>query len=404
MIPFSPPRIDEKIIEEVNDTLRSGWITTGPKTKLFEKKLEEFSNAKKVICTSAATTGLELILRWYGVGPGDEVILPAYTYCATANVVMHCGARPVLVDSKPDHYNMDPGQLRNAITRRTKVVMPVDVGGFPADYQEIYEIIEDEYIKKLFSPGSDAQEKLGRILLLSDAAHSLGGFYRGKAVGSLADISVFSFHAVKNLTTAEGGAIALNLPETFDHEHIYKNLNIMSLHGQSKDALSKSQKGNWRYDVTMPGYKANMTDIQAAMGLVELARYADDNLKRRENIIKQYNEAFRDESRAIIPMIYDGDTRSSFHLYQLGIRDADETQRDQIVEEIFRQEVSVNVHFQPLPLLSYYRSAGYRMHDYPNAFRLYSREISLPVYYDLSDADVKTVIRAVKAAIKKVLD
>jgi dTDP-4-amino-4,6-dideoxygalactose transaminase len=404
MIPFSPPRIDDKIIEEVNDTLRSGWITTGPKTKRFEKQLAEFSGMQKVLCTNAATTGLELILRWFGVGPGDEVILPAYTYCATANVVLHCGAKPVLVDSKSDNYNIDPSAISNAITRRTKVILPVDIGGYPADYDEIRDIITSHHNMNRFSPGSAMQEKLGRILLLSDAAHSLGAYYKGRPAATSADIAVFSFHAVKNLTTAEGGAIAMNLPDQFDHEEAYKTLNIMSLHGQSKDALAKSQVGNWRYDVLMAGYKANMTDIQAAIGLVELNRYKDDSLKRREAITDQYNEGFRDDNRIILPSLKNGGTSSSFHLYQIRIQDADEEQRDRIIEEIFKQGVSVNVHFQPLPLLSHYKNIGYRMMDYPHAFNLYQQEISLPVYYNLSDENVKTVIAVVKQAVENIMD
>jgi dTDP-4-amino-4,6-dideoxygalactose transaminase len=301
MILFSPPRIDQKIIDEVNDTLRSGWITTGPKTKRFEKKLAAFSNVPRVLCTNANTTGLELILRWFGVGPGDEVIVPAYTYCATANVIVHCGAKVVMVDCNENDFNISPEKISDAITENTKVIIPVDLGGYPADYDEIYSVIDKK--KARFSPQNDIQKSLGRILVLADAAHSLGGIYKGKPVGSLADISVFSFHAVKNLTTSEGGAIALNLPGNFDPEAIYQHLNVMSLHGQSKDALAKSKIGNWRYDVIMPGYKANMTDIQASMGLVELERYKNDSLRQRKKIIDTYNNAFEGQDWAILPPI-----------------------------------------------------------------------------------------------------
>ncbi|MFO7790077.1 MAG: DegT/DnrJ/EryC1/StrS aminotransferase family protein [Bacteroidales bacterium] len=403
MIPFSPPRIDDKIIKEVTDTLRSGWITTGPKTKLFEKKLAEFAHVPKVICVNAGTTGLELMLRWFGVGPGDEVIIPAYTYCATANVIMHCGAKAVMVDSNTGNFNINPEKIKSAITSRTKAIIPVDIGGYPADYDEIHNIICDPDIRALFSPKTDAQQKLGRIMLLSDAAHSLGGLYKGKPVGSLADVSVFSFHAVKNLTTSEGGAIALNLPEGFDHDAIYNYLNIMSLHGQSKDALAKSQIGNWRYDVLMAGYKANMTDIQASIGLVELERYKTDTLPRRKNIIDAYNKAFEQENWAEIPPVYNNNTTSSFHLYQLRIKNINEATRDRIIEDIFKKEVSVNVHFQPLPMLTHYKNSGYEMQDYPNAFKNYEREISLPVYYDLSDENVNTVIKTVIDAVNKIL-
>ena len=402
MIPFSPPRMDDKIIAEVTDTLKSGWITTGPKTKRFEKLLAEFTNVPSVLCTSAATTGLELMLRWFGVQEGDEVILPAYTYCATANVVMHCGAKPVLVDSLPDSFNIDPDKVREAITERTKVIMPVDIGGIPADYESLNEIIRDTVIKENFNPRTEEQSKLGRILLLADAAHSLGAFYQGKPAGSLADITVFSFHAVKNLTTAEGGAIALNLPKKFNNQEIYKWLNILSLHGQSKDALAKTM-GNWRYDVVCAGYKANMTDIQASIGLVELERYTSDTLIRRKQIIDAYHNGFSSDELFEIPETDTADMQSSYHLYQLRINGISETQRDEIIREIFAQGVSVNVHFQPLPLLSHYKNEGYKMEDYPNAWDHYSREISLPVYYSLTDQEVQTVISAVKNAVRKCL-
>ncbi len=401
MIPFSPPRIDQKIIDEVNDTLRSGWITTGPKTKRFEKELAKFAGVPHVLCTNANTTGLELMLRWFGIGPGDEVIVPAYTYCATANVIVHCGAKVVMVDCNDDDFNISPEKIEAAITENTKVIIPVDLGGYPADYDEIFKIIKEK--KAQFKPRNDLQKGLGRILVLADAAHSLGGIYKGKPVGSLADISVFSFHAVKNLTTSEGGAIALNLPGDFDTDAIYKELNIMSLHGQSKDALAKSKIGNWRYDVIAAGYKANMTDIQASMGIVELSRYKDDTLKRRKKIVDTYNKAFENMDWAILPPMYSGDKTSSFHLYQLRIKGINENTRDQIIKEIFKHEVAVNVHYQPMPMLSFYKNAGFNMEDYPNAFSHYEHEISLPVYYTLSDENVHTVIETVKAAVNKTL-
>jgi dTDP-4-amino-4,6-dideoxygalactose transaminase len=401
MIPFSPPRIDQKIIDEVNDTLRSGWITTGPKTKRFEKELAKFAGVPHVLCTNANTTGLELMLRWFGIGPGDEVIVPAYTYCATANVIVHCGAKVVMVDCNDDDFNISPEKIEAAITENTKVIIPVDLGGYPADYDDIYKIIEEK--KAQFKPRNDLQKRFGRILVLADAAHSLGGIYKGKPVGSLADISVFSFHAVKNLTTSEGGAIALNLPGNFDADAIYKHLNIMSLHGQSKDALAKSKIGNWRYDVIAAGYKANMTDIQASMGIVELARYKNDTLKRRKKIVDTYNKAFENMDWAILPPMYSGDKTSSFHLYQLRIKGINENTRDQIIKEIFKHEVAVNVHYQPMPMLSFYKNAGFNMEDYPNAFSHYEHEISLPVYYTLSDENVHTVIETVKAAVNKTL-
>jgi dTDP-4-amino-4,6-dideoxygalactose transaminase len=404
MIPFSPPRIDQKTIDEVTDTLRSGWVTTGPKTKRFEKELANYTGAPRVLCVSSATAGLELMLRWFGVGPGDEVILPVYTYCATANVVVHCGAKPVFVDVRPDDFNMDVEAVFNAITERTKVIMPVDFAGMPCDYDAIMKLVNAGGIKKQFRPSNVEQTKLGRILVLADAAHSVGGRYKGKMTGTLADLSVFSFHAVKNLTTAEGGAVALNLPGRFDPEEMYQYLNIISLHGQSKDALAKSKKGGWRYDVIYPGYKANMTDIQASIGLVELERYERETLPRRREIFQAYDKAFAKKEWAELPLWEDKDRCSSYHVYPLRIKNISEQQRDAMIDGVFAREVSVNVHFQPLPLLSQYKGMDYKMENYPVAWQNYSREISLPVYYDLKEEEVETVTAAVSESVEKALD
>lgn len=402
MIPFSPPRIDQKIIDEVIDTLKSGWITTGPKTKKFEKKLTEFCGNKATLAVSSATAGLELILRWYGVGPGDEIIIPAYTYCATANVITHCGAKVVMVDVNADDFNISISAIEKAITPNTKVIMPVDLGGFPCDYDEIMELVNSTPIKTKFIASNSNQEKLARILVLSDAAHSIGAYYKGKRSGSLTDISVFSFHAVKNITTAEGGAVALNLPEPFDCGTIYKKLCVSILHGQNRDALSKTKKGAWRYDVVEAGYKANMTDISASFGLVELERYDCDMLKRRKEIFTKYEAAFKKLKWAELP-IFESDTKtSSYHVFCLRIKEVTEDERDAIIQEIFEQDVSVNVHFQPLPLLSFYKNQGYSIKDYPVSYDNYSREISLPVYYDLSNDQVDIVINAVINAVQKV--
>jgi len=402
MIPFSPPRIDQKIIDAVNETLRSGWITTGPKTKLFEQKLTEFSGQKATLCVSSATAGLELMLRWFGVGEGDEVIVPAYTYAATANVVEHCGAKVVFVDSDED-FLVSLKAIEEAITPNTKVIIPVDVAGFPCDYDEIHALVTRPDIQKRFYPSTKEQEMLNRILVLSDAAHSVGAWYKGKRAGNLSEITVFSFHAVKNLTTAEGGAICLNLPEPFDNTSIYEALNVKSLHGQTKDALAKSQAGSWRYDIIEPGYKCNMTDIQASMGLVELERYDTDMLVRRKQIFDAYAEAFSAYDWAQVPVYETNDRRSSYHVFLLRIKGITEEQRDQVIREIFRREVSVNVHFVPLPMMTYYKNAGYSIADYPVTYDNYSREISLPVYYDLTDDMVETVIKAVTDAVEEVV-
>jgi dTDP-4-amino-4,6-dideoxygalactose transaminase len=402
MIPFSPPRIDQKIIDAVIETLRSGWITTGPKTKLFEKKLTEFCGNKETICVNSATAGLELILRWFGVKEGDEVIVPAYTYSATANVVVHCGARPVFVDIQND-FNIDVKKVKEAITPKTKVIMPVDFGGWPCDYDALNELVKKNDIQKLFQPVSSEQKKLGRILILSDSAHSIGAIYKGRRTGSLTDISVFSFHAVKNLSTAEGGAIALNLPDPFNNREIYESLCIKSLHGQNKDALSKLTAGSWKYDILEAGYKMNMTDIQAAIGLIELERYDSDMLVRRKAICQSYASAFKNKEWAIVPIQENSilQTQSSFHLFPLRIKGINESVRDQIILSLAEKGVSVNVHFIPVPMMSFYRSLGYDIDDFPNTFTQYENEISLPVYYDLKNDQVKIVIDAVINAVEE---
>ncbi|MCX6231302.1 MAG: DegT/DnrJ/EryC1/StrS aminotransferase family protein [Bacteroidetes bacterium] len=403
MIPFSPPRIDQLIIDEVIDTLKSGWITTGPKTKLFEKKLTAFGGHKATLCVNSASAGLELMLRWYGVTEGDEVILPAYTYAATANVIIHCGAKPVFVDVNND-FNISVAAIRKAITNRTKVIMPVDIGGHPCDYDEINTLVKESSVVSLFSSNSEEQKKLGRILVLSDAAHSIGAIYKGKQSGSLTDVTVYSFHAVKNLTTAEGGAICLNLNDDFDNEAIYKYLNTKSLHGQNKDALAKTQIGNWRYDIIEAGYKCNMTDILASIGLVEIDRYKNDMLVRRKQIFDLYSTLLSAYDWAEIPEYITKEKTSSFHVYLLRIKGITEKQRDEIIAEIFKAEVSVNVHFVPLPMMTYYKNMGYNIQDYPVSYDNYSREISLPVYYDLTDENVSTVVMAVAEAVKKVMN
>lgn len=402
MIPFSPPHIHQDILDEVVAALKSGWITTGPRTKQFEKDLSAYCGNPATICLNSATAGLEIMLRWFGVGPGDEVILPAYTYAATANVVMHCGARPVLVDVNPDDFNINPEAIRQKLSERTKVIMPVDFGGFPCDYDAINHLVAEPEVKRLFRPNSKNQEKLGRILVLADAAHSIGAQMNGKRSGALTDVSVFSFHAVKNLTTAEGGAVALNLPEPFDNQEVYQYLCIATLHGQNKDALSKLQKGNWKYDIIEPGYKCNMTDIMAAIGLVELRRYESEILAKRRQITEWYSDLFRAHSWARIPISSDKRRKSSWHLYPLRIQGIDEATRDKIIQEIFALDVSVNVHFMPLPLLSFYKGAGYRIEDYPISYSNYASEITLPLYEELTPELVEIIANAVIASVQKI--
>ncbi len=401
MIPFSPPRIDQKVIDEVTAALKSGWITTGPRTKLFEKKITEYCGCKTTVAVNSWTMGVQVLLSWWGIKEGDEVILPAYTYCASANVIIHAGAKPVMVDINKEDFNISIAAIRKAISPKTKAILAVDLGGFPCDYSEINNLVHEKEIKKQFNPNSNLQELLGRILIISDAAHSFGAELNGKRSGSLTDISAFSFHAVKNLTTAEGGALCFNLPNEFNHEEIYTKFCTMILHGQNKDALQKTQKGNWRYDVEEPGFKCNMTDLQAAIGLVELERY-QENLERRKKIFELYDTAFKkEETWALIPLHTTKDKTTSYHLYQLRIIGITENLRDKIMQEIFNQDVSVNVHFLPLPTLTAYKNSGYNINDYPETWDKYQNEISLPVYFDLTDEQVQTVIKAVVSSVEK---
>ncbi|MDP4934329.1 MAG: DegT/DnrJ/EryC1/StrS aminotransferase family protein [Salibacteraceae bacterium] len=396
MIPFSPPRIDQKIIDEVTLALTSGWITTGPKTKLFERKLEAYTNARRVFCCNANANGLELFMRWLDVGPGDEVIIPAYTYCATATIVIHLGATPVMVDVRED-FTIDPEKVEAAITAKTKAIVPVDLGGLPADYPALWAIVNRN--KTQFSPTSEAQKALGRIALVTDAAHSVGAMINGEKLGNQADAMVFSFHAVKNLTTAEGGAVCLNLPKTIDCDEVYTWLNTRSLHGQSKDALAKTQAGGWEYDVVEAGWKCNMTDLQAAIGLVELERYDADTMIKRQVVAEAYQNAFSQQKWALCPVLTDKVRTTSYHLYLLRIRGIDRPKRDAIIQSIFDGGVSVNVHYKPLPLMTAYESRGYKMDDYPVSKMLWESEISLPIFYDITEEQIQKVISVVTSAV-----
>jgi dTDP-4-amino-4,6-dideoxygalactose transaminase len=403
LIPFAPPRIDDEIINEVVATLRSGWITTGPRTKQFEKELSAYNGNAATLCLNSATAGLEVMLKWFGVKEGDEVILPAYTYSATANVVVHCGAIPVLVDVNADDFNINVANIRKAITSKTKVIMPVDIAGYPCDYTAMMELVNDSNIKSQFVAEGEHQHTLGRIMVLSDAAHSLGAYYKGKHTGVWADATVYSFHAVKNLTTAEGGAIALNFPAPFNNEDIYKFLCIFTLHGQNKDALAKMQKGNWRYDIIEAGYKCNMTDLMAAIGLIELKRYENDTLVKRKLVCEYYANHFKNFEWAQLPPLKNDSVETSYHLYPLRIKGITEAQRDAIIQKIFDADVSVNVHFIPLAMLSFYKNRGYDIANYPVTYDNYSREISLPVFYDLNEDMLKRIVDAVTNAVESVL-
>jgi len=400
-IPFSPPYIDNDVINEVVDALQSGWITTGPKVKALEHEIKQFTGTKEVLCVNSWTSGAIMMLKWWGVKEGDEVIVPAYTYCATALAVMHAGAKPVMVDSGDD-FNISIEAIRKAITPKTKAIIPVDIAGFPCDYNAIMKLVNEQKIKALFTPETENQHNLGRILVLNDAAHSLGAWYeKGIRTGSETDIAIFSLHAVKNITTAEGGAICLNLPEPFNNAALYEELRMMSLNCQTKDAFSKSKAGGWRYDVIGLGMKINMADVNAAIGLIQIRKY-DKLLKDRKRVFQLYNEAFSKYDWAILPPKEKDGRETSYHLYALRIKNITEEKRDAIIDEIAKQEVAVNVHFIPMPMLTFFKQQDYNIDDYPVAYDNFKREISLPIYPQLSNDQVQYVIEAVVSAYKKV--
>lgn len=394
MIPFSPPYIDEDVKKEVLDSLNSGWITTGPKVKALEKEVAKMTGIENVLCVNSATSALMLMLHWFGVGKGDEVIIPAYTYCATALSVMHLGAKPVMIDVKDD-FCIDTDKIKNAITPRTKAIIPVDLGGYPCDYDKIYEIINDEEIKKVFISTNEIQRKIGRIFVLADSAHSIGSLYKNRKSGSLCDATVFSFHAVKNVTTAEGGAICLNLPGPVDNIELYNWLRLLSLNGQTKDAFTKSQGANWKYDIVYPGFKINLNDLCAAVGLAQIRKYTDDLLIKRKEIFEKYDNAFSKFEWAQIPPSKSNEKESSYHVYLLRIKGITEDQRDKIIDVINDKGVSVNVHFTPLPMLKIFKERSYDIKDFPVSYDNYSREITLPVYPQLTPEDVNKIIESV---------
>lgn len=398
VIQFSPPDISQIEINEVVDTLKSGWITTGPKTKLFEEKISEYCNTNKTVCVNSATAAMESLLRLFDIGPGDEVITSVYTYSASASVVLHCGAKVVLVDTKPGSFNIDPEAVEKAITEKTKVIIPVDIAGYPADYDEIFEIVERK--KNLFSPKKGTyQEKLGRIMILADAAHSFGSVYKGKKVGSVADFTSFSFHAVKNLTTAEGGALTWCTKDWAEDDALYKELMLIVLHGQNKDALAKMKAGAWKYDILFPGYKCNMTDIMAAIGLGQLKRY-DEMLAKKKELVSYYEEALREISDKIeLPVFKKEDTESCRHLYMIRLKNANEEERNKVIEKLAEAGIATNVHFQPLALFTAYKNLGFDIKNYPNAYEMYKNEISLPIHNFVSKDDVEYIIDSLKNII-----
>lgn len=389
-ITFSPPDITDREIEEVVDTLKSGWITTGPKTKKFENEIANYCGTKKSVCLNSATAAMELALRLFDIGVGDEVITSAYTYSASASVIHHCGAKIILADVKDGEFNIDPKEIEKLITPRTKAIIPVDIAGLPADYSEIFEIVEKK--KNIFNAKKGTyQEKLGRILVLADAAHSFGSEYKGKKVGAVADITSFSFHAIKNLTTAEGGALTWNLPN-FDDEQIYKELMLLALHGQNKDALAKLKAGAWQYDIAMPGYKCNMTDIMASIGLVQLQRYDNEILKKKEELVSYYEKYLENlKDKIELPIFETKDKKSCKHLYMIRLKNKSEAFRNEVIAKMGEIDIATNVHFQPLALLTAYKNLGFKIEDYPKAFGMYENEISLPLHNFLTEDDVRYI-------------
>ena len=396
-IPFSPPDMTEAEANEVRDAILSGWITTGPRTKKLEKLIAGYvgvngvSDVQKIpncVCLNSATAAMELTLRVLGVGPGDEVIVPAYTYTATASVVHHVGAKIVMVDVAPDSFEIDYDRIADAITERTKVVMPVDLGGVMCDYDRVFAAVESK--RELFRPANDIQKAFGRVVVLADAAHAFGARWHDRMCGEVADFTSFSFHAVKNLTTAEGGAITWRPIEGVDDEWLYKQYQLLSLHGQSKDALAKTQLGAWEYDIVAPDYKCNMTDISAAIGLVQIRRYAE-LLHRRREIVERYNEALKDCNVQVLNH-YGDDHQSSGHLYLVRLLGKDAEYRNEVIRKMAERGIACNVHYKPLPMMTAYKNLGFDIKDYPNAYRQFENEVTLPLHTRLTDEDVEYVI------------
>ena len=396
-ISFSPPDITENEIEEVARALRSGWITTGPRTKELERLIAAYVGTEKCVCLNSQTACAEMALRVLGVGEGDEVITSAYTYTASASVIAHVGAKIVLVDTQSDSLEMDYGALESAITERTKAIIPVDIAGIPCDYDRIFEIVEKK--KSLFKPSNEIQSALGRIAVMADTAHSLGGSYKGKMIGSVADFSSFSFHAVKNLTTAEGGALTWNTIPGIDDDAIYKELQLLSLHGQSKDALAKTKLGAWEYDIVGTYYKCNMTDVAAAIGTKQLERYPD-MLRRRREIIEKYDAAFRPLGVKTLEH-YTAEHTSSGHLYITRIPGITLEQRNDIIIKMAEAEIACNVHYKPLPMHTAYKNLGFDIKDYPCAYAQFANEITLPLHTCLKDEEIDYIIENYTRIVKE---
>lgn len=395
-VAFSRPDISDAEINEVIDTLKSGWITTGPKTKLFEKKIAEYTHASRAVCLNSATAALEMTLRLLGIGKGDEVITSAYTYTASASVIEHVGAKIVLVDTDKNSFEMDYEKLSESITEKTKAIIPVDIAGVMCDYDKIFEVVNSK--RHLFKPSNELQEAIGRIIVLADGAHSFGATYKGRKSGEVADFTCFSFHAVKNLTTAEGGAVTWSDIPGIDSEEIYKTFMLLSLHGQSKDALAKMKPGSWQYDIIYPAYKCNMTDIMASLGLGQLQRYPQI-LKRRREVIEIYDKGLSDCNVDVLKHFGD-DFSSSGHLYIVRLVGKDESYRNKVIEKMAERGIATNVHYKPLPMHTAYKKLEFDIKDFPNAFNMYKNEITLPLHTLLTDEQVRYVVISLKELLK----
>lgn len=389
IIPFSPPDITQTEIDNVIEVLKSGWITTGPKTKDFERKIADYCNTDKAVCLNSATACMEMTLRVLGIGEGDEVITSAYTYTASASVIHHVGAKIVLVDTEKNSFEIDCEKLEKAITDKTKAIIAVDLAGRMCNYEKIFEIVEKK--KYLYNASNEIQGALGRVAVIADGAHSFGASYNGKMSGEVADFTSFSFHAVKNLTTAEGGAVTWRRIEGIDNEEIYKKYMILSLHGQTKDALSKTKLGAWEYDIIEPAYKCNMTDMMAALGLAQFDRY-DEILKRRKEIIEKYDSAFEANEKISVLRHFDENSNSSGHLYIIRLVGKDENYRNMVIEKMAEMGIATNVHYKPLPMLTAYKNLGFDIGDFPNAYEMYKNEITLPLNTILDNKQVEFII------------
>lgn len=388
MIPFSPPDISQAEIDEVVDTLKSGWITTGPKTKNFEELLSKYCKTNRTVCLNSATSALEMTLRVLGVGEGDEVITSAYTYTASASVINHVGAKIILVDTAKNSYQMDYDKLEQAITEKTKAIIPVDIAGVMCDYDKLFDIVRKK--QDAFKPSNNIQSIFSRIVILADASHSFGASYKGKMSGEVADFTAFSFHAVKNLTTAEGGAVTWRNISGVDNDYIYKQFMLFSLHGQSKDALEKTKAGSWQYDIIYPAYKCNMTDIMSSIGLAQLKRYSSI-LEKRKQIINKYDSEFS-SCEVNILRHFTETYSSSGHLYLLRLNDKDEFFRNKVIERMANNGIATNVHYKPLPMHTAYKNLGFNIGNYPNSYNMYKNEITLPLHTLLSDEDIEYII------------